>query len=221
MIIVKKIDIRKLCIYILILFLFIYLKNGIISFEEYNQGIYNVIIFWGEDIFNNIIWLLPIIFTFYVLSKKYFYNLLEFNMRYQNRRRYLKKIFLNFFTDSILFNSFIYIFQIIILLYINKQSFILNSFVLTFLFQYIIEMTLASLIIILVGLLFKTFIYAYIVYIASFLLGLMLLNPNQYLPFISLYSGVNINVISLIVIIISVVIIKKMYKHYDIGGIEL
>lgn len=217
----KKIDIRKLCIYILILFLFIYLKNGIISFEEYNQGIYNVIIFWGEDIFNNIIWLLPIIFTFYVLSKKYFYNLLEFNMRYQNRRRYLKKIFLNFFTDSILFNSFIYIFQIIILLYINKQSFILNSFVLTFLFQYIIEMTLASLIIILVGLLFKTFIYAYIVYIASFLLGLMLLNPNQYLPFISLYSGVNINVISLIVIIISVVIIKKMYKHYDIGGIEL
>lgn len=93
MIIVKKIDIRKLCIYILILFLFIYLKNGIISFEEYNQGIYNVIIFWGEDIFNNIIWLLPIIFTFYVLSKKYFYNLLEFNMRYQNRRRYLKKYF--------------------------------------------------------------------------------------------------------------------------------
>lgn len=82
-------------------------------------------------------------------------------------------------------------------------------------------MTLASLIIILVGLLFKTFIYAYIVYIVSFLLGLMLLNPNQYLPFISLYSGVNINVISLIVIIISVVIIKKMYKHYDIGGIEL
>lgn len=217
----KRFNLKRIFTIILVLCLFCYLKKGNIPFDNSIPGIYNIIILWSDSVLINIVWLLPIMFTFYMIGKKFFFNLLSFDMRYKNRKKYFRKNVVYFITNSILFNSFVFFFQLIALLYINGYFICMNTSLLVFLLQYIVEMTFATLLIVLTGLLLKNFIYSYLIYITFFLLGIIILKPNQYIPFFSLYNSININFFSSFGIVILILIIKKMYKHYDIGGIEL
>ena len=75
----KKIDLKKIIVYLLIIMCFCLLKknyiygvsNGTVSFVRF------ILAYWGENQLVNLIWFLPIMFEIYVLSKKYVFSYAE------------------------------------------------------------------------------------------------------------------------------------------------
>ena len=224
----KKIDLKKIIVYLLIMMCFCLLKknyiygvsNGTVSFVRF------ILAYWGENQLVNLIWFLPIMFEIYVLSKKYFYKLSHFDMRYRNRKKYVASVLLSFAIESFLFILAIAFAQLTIIGLFTQNKLAINFTDLVFVFQFIIENILLVFTIILFALLIKKLMYSLVVVIIITLVILTLtinlaLIPNSiYIPFIDIYIGNSNFVLTAIIVLIETILIKKTYLNYDIGGME-
>ena len=224
----KKIDLKKIIVYLLIIMCFCLLKknyiygvsNGTVSFVRF------ILAYWGENQLVNLIWFLPIMFEIYVLSKKYFYKLSHFDMRYRNRKNYVASVLLSFAIESFLFILAIAFAQLTIIGLFTQNKLAINFTDLVFVFQFIIENILLVFTIILFALLIKKLMYSLVVVIIITLVILTLtinlaLIPNSiYIPFIDIYIGNSNFVLTAIIVLIETILIKKTYLNYDIGGME-
>ncbi|MDD2644231.1 MAG: hypothetical protein PHC65_06075 [Methanobacteriaceae archaeon] len=217
----KKINPMKLLYCVLIIISICILKNGFIIDAESNaEFIRKVLIFWGPNQLVNLIWFLPVLLNLYIIAKVYFYHLQQFEMRFRHRKRFVNNMLLSCCLTSLMFNLIVAIVQVIILFSINKTSIILNLPIISILIHYTIENTFLNLIIILFAMFLKNFMYAYIVTLISIIITLSITTNNIYLPFINMYFSSEISVITILSIIITIILTKKLYIHQDIGGVE-
>lgn len=226
----KKINLRKTLLFILIIAVICILKDSFISStncEEYAYFVRQVLVFWSENQFLNIIWLLPIMFSIHVIARKYFFKMQQFDTRYNNRKNFINKLLINCCISSIIFNFLIAFLQVIIISLTTKASIMININVITTFLQYIIESTFLNMIIILFAIYIKNFMYTYIIFLIFIILSLTiiinmsLVGQNPYLPFVNIYYSDKINMVTILLTIVSISFIKRLYIHYDIlGGVD-
>lgn len=225
----KRIDLGKLILYILVIICVCFLKKNYIYAISNDDGISFVkvvLAYWGSNQLVNLIWFLPIIFDIYVLSKKYFYRLIHFDLRYKNRRKYINFSLLSFIIESLLFVLLSVFCQLIIISLFMKNIFIGNFNDLFFILQFVIENVFLIVTIVLFSLIIKRLMYSLIsIIIINFIIltsaiNLSLISSQVYLPFINIYFGNNNYFITASIVLFEIIIIKKIYLHCDIGGME-
>lgn len=226
----RKINLRKLILFILIIAIICILKNAFISSidgEGYAYFIRRVLVSWDESQFLNIIWLLPIMFSIYIIARNHFFKIHHFDTRYNNRKHFINKFLIKCCLSSIIVNFLIAFLQVIVLSLTTKTSIMINIDVVTIFVQYIIESTFLNIVIILCAMYIKNFMYTYIIFLIFIILSLTiivnlsLVGENPYLPFINIYYSDKINVITILLTIAVIYFIKKLYIRYDIlGGVD-
>lgn len=217
----KKINLLKIPFYLTIIFSICYLKYSIYPIESYTQYIYEKNIPIEQSLMGTILFLIPFMFIFYVMGKRYFYKLNRFEVRYKNRKRFTNYMLFSLIIETILFSSFVFLSQSILLTLIEKRIFVYDNKLIIFLLQYIIENLFIVCLILLFSLLFKNFIYSYLLVIIIIAIGLILNFEFKMIPFFNLFYGIRINPITIFFIILSLLVIKIYYEHSDVGGVEL
>ncbi len=225
----KKIDLKKIIIYILVIVIICFLKKNYIyaiSTGEASTLVKDILIYWGDNQVVNIIWFLPIIFEIFVISKKYFYKLNSFDLRSKNRKKYIKKVLISFIVESFCFILALELSQLFIINFFIPNSLNINIDDLIFILKYVIENIFLIFEIMLVALLFKKLMYSIIFFlILNFIIlissmNLSLISTQIYIPFVNIYFGSGNFLVTILIILIGILIIKKIYLNYDIGGME-
>lgn len=227
---IKKIDLRKVLLFCLTIAVICIMKNiciGSIDSENYAYFVRQVLIFWDQSQFLNLIWLLPIMLSINLIARKYFLEMHHFDTRYSNRKCFINKLLIKCSIFSLISNFLVAILQVITLTIITKTSYMINTDVITILIQYIVESTFLNIIIILFAMNTNNFMYTYIIAIIfiivslTSIINLSLIEGNPYIPFINMYFSDKINVVSILLSILVLFIIKKLYLKHDIlGGID-
>ncbi len=226
----KGINLRKFVLFIMIISIICILKNVFISLN--NAGTYayfvrKVLVSWDESQILNIIWLLPVMLSNYIVSRKYFFKVHHFDTRYNNRNFFINKLLIKCCLESIIFNFLIAFLQVIVLSLSTKTSIVINIDVVSTFVQYIIESVFLNVIIILCSMYIKNFMYTYIIFLMIIILSLTTIinlsfigeNPN--LPFINIYYSNKISLVTILLTGAVIYFIKKLYIHYDIlGGVD-
>lgn len=227
---IKKIDFRKLLLFSLIIAAICILKNLCIESTDSEHYVYfvrQILIFWDQSQFMNLIWLLPIMLSIQIIARKYYFEMQNFDTRYSNRNRYINRLLIRCGLFSIIFNFLIAILQVIVLTLIKNVSITINIEIITILIQYVFECTFLNIIIIFVSMNIKNFMYTYIIFLIFIIVSLTsivnlgLIEGSSYLPFINMYFNNKINIVSVLLSILTLFFIKKKYLKYDIlGGID-
>src|SRR5574344_1675211 len=214
----KKISMRKILYYFLIIIGICVLKvpyMASIASDNYSDFVRYILIFWGSNQLVNLIWLLPILFSMYIVAKKYFYKMQHFEVRLKNRKHFINIALIKCCLVSIIFNILIALLQIVILSLISKTSIIINGNVFNTIIQYTIENTFLNVIIILCAMYIKNFIYSYSVFVIliiislTAIINLALVKESIYLPFINLYFNDKISLTTILLTIIIIFLIKR------------
>lgn len=205
-----------------ILFICILKNNFVYSLYAGNSldYIYKILCASSDNVFLNIIWMLPIIANFYFVARKIYEDLLLFNVRYKNRRMYIKVCIFKLFLISFIINFFSSLIQIII--FSQRFGIVIGVNCFEIIFHYIFDLTLFNFIVIFVALVFRNFIYIFIFVIIfiNVLLLIMHLNIINLLavPFFNLYGSSGISIFSLILMILIIFFLYSFYLRFDIGG---
>ena len=224
----KKIDIKKIIIYILVIIIICFLKkNYIYSIGNGEESfIKDILVYWKDNQVVNIIWFLPIIYEIFVISKKYFYKLIYFDVRSKNRKKYIKKVLISFMIESFCFIFLLELSQLVIINFLIPNTIRINIDGLVFILKYVIENIFLIVEIIFVALLIKKLMYSIIlILILNFLIlissmNLSLISTQIYIPFVNIYFESGSSLITMLIILIGIIMIKKIYLKYDIGGME-
>lgn len=219
----KKINIRELLFILLSLLFICFLKKNYLlstTIDSHEDFIYKCIIFFGNNTIVNLIWFIPFLIDIYIFAKNFYYKLLHFDVRFKNRKKYLNHTLIIYTFYSLVFNLFIALSQIVILILLIQRNFASSSFIIAFIIKYALELTVLNLIIIYIAIHIKNFIYATLLVIVIIVIILNLAYNNIYLPFLNLFSDSKIQVNTLLIIILMILLIKKHYLHCDIGGID-
>ena len=227
----KKINAKKFLLFIISMLVVCLVKSIFIDSipeQKYCDFVHDVLIYWGDNYLNNIVWLLPIILSVYIISGRFYLKLREFETRYWNRKRYVKAMLKNIFISSMFLNFMISLAQIIVFtIYFNKQINIdLN--ILSVLFRYVLENTFLNILIILCSMYINNYMFIVVVALIIIILSLtMTINlnvfaPNMYIPFVNIYYSESINIITILLIPLILYFIGIKYEKCDIiGGGEL
>lgn len=222
----KKSNLKNILIYlIIIIFICLLKKDHILSITIDKVSIRDILIYWSDNQIVNLIWFLPSLFGMCAIAKKSFDKIINFDMRYKNRSRYINKVLISHVIKSFIFYFLLAIIQIILIPIFIKQNIIINLDDLTIILRFVIENMFLTTFVILLTMVMKNIMYSLIITMTSvFILLIAVVNlhliPNNiYIPFINMYLNNN-ELLTPFIIIILLIIIKKMYMHYDIGGIE-
>ena len=225
----KKIDIKKIVIYVLVIICICFLKKNYIYSICNSDGtslIKILLVYWSDNQLVNIIWFLPLLFGIFIILKKYFYKLNYFDLRFRNRKKYINNVLISLGIESFLIVLLTALCQLVIIFFLIPNIFNINFSDFLFLLNYTTENVFLIIEIMLIALITKKLMYSLIfVIIVNFItlvltINLSLLSSQIYLPFINVYLGNNNSVVTILIILIELMIIKKIYLHYDIGGME-
>lgn len=228
----KKFNIKKFILNIFLIFIICILKSmclelNSVDVENYGSFTKTILTIWTDSQFLNLIWLLPILLSMNIIAKKYFFEINNFDMRFKSRNNFINKLLAKCCCFSLIVNFVIAFTQIVILSIISNNLIFINKEVIINLIQYMIETTLLNVSIILFAMYIKKIMYVYIIYMIYIVVSLIvivnlsLVSNNVYFPFINMYYSSQINVISVLLIILFLFLIKRKYIHSDVlGGSE-
>ncbi len=205
--------------FIMAIILLTFIKFPFIFDESNNfcDFFYSFYIMYGDHVIFNVIWLMPILITIFFSTRNIYLRLLNFNLRYHNRKTACINILISLVKLVIIFSLFSIIIPLPVLLLKTTNNIIINLSIIIFIIKYIIELTTISLMIILIGLLLKNYTYSFVA-ITTMIIICLSGYKNNYLPLISLYLNNNINLLSIIISSICLFIIYKLYTSKDILG---
>lgn len=204
----KKIDYNLIIKSIIFLIITIILKFSYIPSLTDNNNYYNMLIFWGNNSIANLIWLLPIIFLNYQLTKKFVYKAINFNTRYVNRNHYINHLLMINFIYCLFLSIFFSLIQILIFIKFNNLNLSYNIF--SCIITYFWINYLLNLCVIFLSLLIRKYIYSVVIIILLFCLILITLN------LLKLYI---ICLISIVLCTFMNYAIRKKYFMIDLGGV--
>ncbi len=187
--------------------------------EETSVASYYAIVHFTNNTVFNLIWITPIVLNILIISKNIYFELINFDTRYKNRKRYfIKKLKKNFFnhtlmcTITILIQWFTFIFIFNLPIEINFVSFIIFI-------KYIFEIYLVIILILFLSLMFDNYIYSFISTVALMFL-LVATTKNFYIPFVTLFVDYRINLINCLLFIFLYLKAMQLYKRLDLGGVK-
>lgn len=223
----KKIDLKNIFYIVFLLTVVCLLKKLCLPLDyemNYTKFASFSLILWNESPFLNILWLFPFIISIIFVAKKYYSQLFYFDVRFKSRKNYINRTIFKTVISLIFYNLFITFFQLFLLSILNERSILISLDVFYICLQYVIEVVCLEFIIIFLGYYTKKFMYSFVIIILIMILLLTLIfNFNfiesiSYFPFISMYSGFNINYVSIIISVIILFLIRKKYISSDILG---
>ena len=202
--ILNKINYKKaimlfLIIIIICFFKIIYIKD--LANINFTKLVHYFLVFWGNNNFVNLIWLLPILMNLLFVSKKFYLKLMKFDTRYKNRNKFV----LNTIKDCLLysgaFNFFLIITQVAIITFLIKSNISFSIELIKFIFSYILENTFLNFLIIFLALIIRNYIYSLLMVIILCIIMLTIIPNNIYMPFVSLYCTSDINYMTILLLI--------------------
>ncbi len=213
---------KDMILYSIVLIIVILLKKAYLNeicVQASVASYYTIVNFSNNSIFN-LIWITPIVLNILIISKNIYYELINFDTRYKNRKRYfIKKIKKNFFVHILICIITILI-QWFTFKFIFNLPIDINLVSLNILLKYIFEIYFIIIIILLFALMFDNYTYSFIYTIALMFL-LVATTKNFYIPFVTLFSNYRINLINCLFLIILYLIIKRLYNRIDLGGVKI
>lgn len=174
-------------------------------------------IYYGEDMMFNTIWLTPLLATLFFITKSIYIKIMNFNIRYKNRKAAIRNILFQLYGYGIVF--------ILVSLVIQLPLFILNTSygvefelrIIIFVFKYCIELMSVSTVIIVVAVFLKNYTYSFVIVCSLFLL-LLTGYQSYYFPLVSLYVNDNINLLSILIQLGMIFILYNNYLKTDVLG---
>lgn len=227
----KQINVRlnAYVIYIPILIVTVIAKSSwrYVIFTDTNMAdfLYKIIIFNSDHplIDNNTLalyWMIPILYTLFLISKKSYFYMMNFKTRYKHRINGFKSCMIEHLKNVCIFSILTLCIQVLFIVPSVEIEFVYNWDIVVFIFKYLIEMYCASLAILLIGMWLKNYTYALLVIVIILLLPL-LGAKFFYVPILSLFVSYKINMVSIIGIIGLLLWLKKSYMKLDfLGGKE-
>lgn len=213
-------------IYIPILIMTILAKTSwrYIIFTDSNMAdfLYKIVVFNSDHplIDSNTLalyWMIPILYTLLLISKKSYFYMMNFKTRYIHRINGFKVCMIEHFKNVCLFSLCTLLIQALFIVSSVEIKFVIGWDIITFLFKYLLEMYFASLAILLIGIWIKNYTYALIIIVIILLLPLVGVKIF-YIPIISLFVSYKINVVTIIGTIGLLVWIKSSYMKLDFLG---
>ncbi len=210
---------KQLMIYIFILVITCILKMPYITeiIDDYSLIPFNIVVYYSKNNYINFVWLIPIVASSFILTSTLYYKLINFDVRFKNRYRYLLELLKDNLWSSILFALFTTIMQWLIFAIYFKFNIEINEMLCIIIIKYALEIYLLSISILIISLLINNFIYSYVIIISIIII---LINSFRvpFFPFVNLYCDYNINIIDIIMVFILVLLIKSIYEKKDLGG---
>lgn len=217
----KKYNKKQLLIYIFILIITCILKIPYIPeiIDDYSLIPFNIVVYYSKNNYINFVWLIPILSSSFILASTLYYKLINFDVRFKNRYRYLLKLLKDNLWSSILFAIFTTVTQWLIFMIYFKFNIEMNEILCVIIIKYALEIYLLSISILLISLLINNFIYSYVIIISIIII---LINSFRvsFFPFVNLYCDYNINIIDVIMVFILVLLIKFIYEKKNLGGVK-
>lgn len=181
------------------------------------DNLHSFYIYYGEDMMFNTIWLTPLLATLFFITKSIYIKIMNFNIRYKNRKAAIRNILFQLYGYGIVF--------ILLSLVIQLPLFILNTSygvefelrIIIFVFKYCIELMSASTVIIVVAVFLKNYTYSFVI-VCSLLLLLLTGYQSYYFPLVSLYVNDNINLLSILIQLGMIFILYNNYLKTDVLG---
>lgn len=209
---------KELLFYVIIILLLSLIKAPFIAIDEELsclETIYQYYIHYGDLPQLNIIWLAPILVSMFFITKSVYLKLMNFNLRYHNRKDYFIRI-----TKLLLINVIIYcllgiVLQLPALVLKTNLVIEMDKGLLVFILKYLIELLAVSAILLLVAVLIKNYTYAFVMIVITIISFLTKLRIS-WIPFITLYTGTKINIISLVFIGLNIITLYYRYIKRDI-----
>lgn len=216
----KKINFKKLFSILLLLSILIYLKTLFANYLDtgnIDKYIRDVLAFVGDNPLMNVIWLLPLVITIFLISNTFYYKMLKFNTRYGNRKTFILKNIIIFIFMSFIFNFFIALTQELIFIIISRVN--INYLILYNSLHYTIENVFIDLLIICGSMLIKNYMISFTTTLLVILVSLNLSKDIcKKIPYINMFYESNINIYTVILIIVLIILLYKLYLNYDIEG---
>lgn len=223
----KKFLISDIYLYLVVILIITFLKSCLISpglYETFFAYSYDVLALFGftrEMVYENLIWLIPIFTTIFFVSKRMFFKLINFDVRYGNRKRYVKECFI----DNLIYTVFIcftsYLLQVFLIFILDGMPNIDFNF--SFLIigvKYVLGALFNSLLISMIALKVGNYVYSYSFVIIIDLLFTFFFK-NSYVPLVSLYVNYSINFYDFLFSFVCLVVIATVYLKMDLlGGID-
>lgn len=208
----------------LLTFIFATVFVSFIKVDDYNLLSYTTAEFWykllisfDEDFISNFIWLIPILYMLFFVSKTTYIRIMNFNNRYKNRRQYINSCIKEF----ILFSVFVSLIFIIITFgfacfkYSDYLIFDFNIFAICLKFTF--EIMLFELLIVVLAIFIKNYTYSYLVLVFVFIICIMFFK-KKWIPIVSIFADYQFNYWSFISFVLFYFLLRKVYLCLDIGG---
>ncbi len=211
----KKINWKEILVVFLSVLIICILKNPYIQLEEDNTlPLSQLWMNWTDNQYVNLIWLLPLLLSFYYSSKTICMQLEQFEMRFKNRKNYILYLIKKGLIYIIIINIIILFLQALIILLM--QGAIIEKIPWLFIIHYLIKMLLFATLIVILYFFVKNYIYSYLIFVI-FLILLFMLGFNNYFILENNYILIKI-ILSIICVTINIFLIYKIYIRYNIGG---
>ena len=198
---------KEMLIYILVTCITIYfLKSMNYEYSSLNEVLFH----YDKNYFSTIFSLVTYFILIYFVSKNIYSKLMEFNLRFSNRKLYFKKclfhlIILDLLYTFILFSMYIIIFDLK-LEYQYIELFFKLSLQLYFLVLFCLVLSFVI----------KSYSYSFLT-VCLMCIYFLLFFKNKYIPFISLYVTSK-NVYCLLLYFVLNIILYCIYLRVDLGG---
>ena len=216
----KKWNKKELSIFLAILLITFALKYPYLSeCIQGNETYYRTLIIYTNNYYINVIWLIPILVTTFLVSNVGYDQLINFEMRYHNRTTYFKEAIKQSFGRSLLFSSLSILIEWLLFTLIMNYPFTFNEVIVNITLKYIIEIYLLSLIIIVVSIIANNYIYSFLVIIAIIFICIEKFR-YFYVPVVSLFADYTLNIINIVILFLLYIILKKIYNRLDLGGVK-
>lgn len=216
----KKINFINVIQYVVFLLAICFLKSLHSSSIGYDLSVKDMLIYWEDNQFVNLIWFTPILLTIYILTRKSFYFFNNYDVRFRNRDNYIKVYIARFLLNSIVLVLMVVIVQMLMLNILFKINILLDIESILFILRYMIENIFLVVLVLVVAFYFKNLMYGIVLVVSTILLLLIMKVDLIYVPFVNLYYDEGCVGVALVMTCCFILLIKMRYKHLDIGGIE-
>lgn len=219
----SRFDYKKVLLLILTIAAVCVLKLNYINslpYDSFADLVCASLVFWGNNQFVNLIWCLPILINLLYISKKYYEQLVVFNMRYKNRNFFILHTIKNCFVYSVFCNLIIVLVHIVFILYTTQNNILFSLDLFKFIVTYALMNSFLNYIVIYFALISRRYIYSLLITIivCIFFLSFFYNTENTLAVLFQFSSEIMISLIGLLFGI--TYLIRKKYLKLDIGGLE-
>lgn len=220
--------IKKMILLLLCIVIVSYLKSGYVSYityfdESLSNFLYTVVAYFGDEINNSlmlkVIWITPILFSVFMVSKETYLEMINFKVRSVNRRNgFVRSVKTHIIKMIIIAGLTLFLQGLLIILFTSKMC-VYDNNVVKVIFKYIIENLTLSICILTLAIFFRNYTYSFVVNFILIFITMIFVVTN-FIPVVSLFAGYEFNIVSVILCLLLLYVLYIKYLKFDFLGGE-